>query len=139
MTTEGQGAVRAARPARWSVRQLAAIDMYGAAGTLRRRRIILAEFIGASVALLALGGWIAAAGAGLGGRLLGIWMIGAGLNYVPLAGHAIMLSRPGALQAELAGVDTARELRRYSIVQLWIVVPLALVARAAPAVKSRRG
>jgi hypothetical protein len=30
----------------------------------------------------------------------------------------------------LAGVDTNRELRRYGVLQLWIFVPLALVAFA---------
>jgi hypothetical protein len=39
-----------------------------------------------------------------------------------------MLSRPGALDAELSGVDTGRELRRYGVLQLWIFVPLSLVA-----------
>jgi hypothetical protein len=39
-----------------------------------------------------------------------------------------MLSRPGALDAELSGVDIGREVRRYSILQLWIFVPLSLVA-----------
>lgn len=50
-------------------------------------------------------------------------MIGAGVNYGPLAGYAIALSRSGALDAELTGVDTDRELRRYSGLQLWIFVP----------------
>ena len=43
--------------------------------------------------------------------VLGIWLVGAGVNYVPLAVHAQSLSRPGALEAELAGVDVRRELR----------------------------
>jgi hypothetical protein len=42
-----------------------------------------------------------------------VWAVGAGLNYVALAAFAIALSRPGHLEAELAGVDTARELRRW--------------------------
>jgi hypothetical protein len=61
--------------------------------------------------------------------VLGIW-IGAGLNYAPLAAYAIALSRSGALNSELAGVDTGRELRRYSVLQLWIFVPLSLVILA---------
>jgi hypothetical protein len=40
-------------------------------------------------------------------------------------------SRPAALDAELAGVDTGRELRRYTVLQLWIFVPFALVVFAA--------
>ena len=117
-----------------NVRRLAAIDMYGARGTTRRRRIILAEFVAGAVGLVVFGSWLAAYASGAG-RVLGIWMIGAGLNYAPLARYAIALSRPGALDAELAGVDTGRELRRYSVLQLWIVVPLSLVVIAAIAGK----
>ena len=111
-----------------TVRRLAAIDMYGTRGTVRRRRIILVEFVVGVIALMAFGVWLLASSSGLGGRALGVWAIGVGLNYVPLAGHAIALSRPGALDAELSGVDTGRELRRYGLLQLWILVPLALVA-----------
>jgi hypothetical protein len=113
-----------------NVRRLAAIDMYGAQGTTRRRRIILAEFVAGVVVSVAFGIWLVAHTWGLGGRMLGIWLIGAGLNYALLAAYAIALSRPGALNAELAGVDTGRELRRYSVFQLWIFVPLSLVVLA---------
>ena len=39
-------------------------------------------------------------------------------------------ARPGALEAELKNVDTARELRRAGVKQLWIAVPfvVAIVA-----------
>ena len=67
-----------------------------------------------------------------------MWVIGAGLNYLPLAAYSIMLSRPGVLEAELADVDTGRELRRAGVLQLWILVPLALVAVAVRAMVSRR-
>jgi hypothetical protein len=112
--------------------------MYGTRGSTRRRRIILAEFVAAAVALVVLGIWIVAHASVPGGRLLGIWMIGAGLNYAPLAAYAIALSRPGALNAELAGVDAGRELRRYSVLQLWIFVPLSLVVFAARTAFARR-
>lgn len=46
------------------------------------------------------------------------------MNYVPLAISAHSLSRPGALEAELAGADLPRELRQAGVRQLWIVVPL---------------
>ena len=46
-----------------------------------------------------------------------------------------MLSRPGALEAELAGVDLGPALRRYSILQFWIVVPLLLAVLAVRAPK----
>ena len=108
------------RAGRWhhcqrDVRRLAAIDMYGTCGTARRRRIILGEVIAGSVAMVAFGVWLTAFSVGSGGRALGAWAIGAGLNYVPLA-QRHRADRPGALEAERAGVDTARELRRYSII-----------------------
>jgi len=102
--------------------------MYGTTGTARRQRIILAEFTAALAATVALGTWLLIGASGLGTRIFAIWLIGAGLNYAPLAAFAISLSRPGALQAELANVDTGRELRRYSVLQLWILVPLSLIA-----------
>jgi hypothetical protein len=121
-----------------NVRRLAAIDMYGARGTTRRRRIILAEFAAGAVFAVAFGIWLAANASGIAGRVLGIWIIGAGLNYAPLAAYAIALSRSGALDAELAGVDTGRELRRYSVLQLWIFVPLSLVVLAVRNAAIRR-
>lgn len=110
-----------------NVRRLAAIDMYGSQGSRRRRRIILVEFVVGVVVLMAFGAWVMAASSGLAGRAFGAWMIGAGVNYAPLAAHGILLNRPGALQAELAGVEVNRELRRYSLAQLWVFVPLSLV------------
>ena len=113
-----------------NVKRLAAIDMYGTQGTRRRRRIILAEFTAGLAATVVFGIWLVTSASGLGGRILGIWLIGAGLNYAPLAAYAIALSRPGALHAELADVDTGKELRRYGFLQLWILVPLSLIAIA---------
>jgi hypothetical protein len=63
-------------------------------------------------------------------QLVGAWVAGVGVNYVPLALFAASLSRPGALNAELAGADVRAELRRYSYMQLWIVVPLLLAVLA---------
>jgi hypothetical protein len=104
------------------VRRLAAVDMWGLRGTLQRRRIILAEFLTGVVVLLAVGVLLLPHVV-----VLGAWMIGAGVNYVPLAGYALLLSRPGALDTELSAVDVPRELRRYGVLQLWIFVPLSMV------------
>jgi hypothetical protein len=60
----------------------------------------------------------------------GGWVLGACLNYVPLSVHAIDLSRPGALERELRGVDVRAELRYYTKAQLWIAVPLLFIALA---------
>lgn len=106
------------------VRRLAAVDMHGLAGTRLRRRLILAEFTIGAVAALAVGLWVAVRAGSSGWRAFGTWAAGVGLNYVPLTLHAGSLSHKGALEAELAGVDVRRELRRYSYLQLWVLVPL---------------
>ena len=111
-----------------NVRRLAAIDMFGTKGTPRRALIVLAEFVAGLVVTVPLGIWVTAAASNTGTRIFGVWLIGAGLNYAPLAAHAVSLRRPGALQTELAGADTRRELRRYGVRQLWIAVPLSLLA-----------
>ncbi|MEW2430718.1 hypothetical protein AB0877_22140 [Micromonospora sp. NPDC047644] len=69
----------------------------------------------------------------------GLWLVGAGLNYAPLSLYAIALTRPGALDAELAGVDISGDLRRYAVLQLWVFVPLALVVLAIRDELARRG
>jgi hypothetical protein len=125
---QGSGANQAsARVAGVNVRRLAAIDMYGSYGTPRRRRIVVAEFVVGVLVTVAVGVTILIAASSTGGRAFGWWMTGAGLNYAPLAVHAITLSRPGALDRELSGIDPGPELRRYAILQLWILLPLSLV------------
>jgi hypothetical protein len=106
------------------VRRLAAIDMHGLHGTVRRRRIILAEFLGGAVGGVAIGLVLLLSGSDAPLPLvLGAWALGIGINYVPLAIHAIDFSRGGRLEAELAGVDIPAELRHYTITQFWIAVP----------------
>lgn len=111
------------------VRRLAAVDMHGLKGRPVRARVILVEFLLGVVLCLGLGIWLAASG-GVVSVLFGLWLVGAGLNYVPLALHAISLSRPGRLDAELAGADIPAELRYYTKAQAWVFVPLALVVFA---------
>jgi hypothetical protein len=113
--------------------------MFGTRGTQRRRRIILAEFVLGVLAMLAFGWWLLISASSTGARVFAWWVVGAGLNYGPLAAYAIGLSRPGALDTELAGVDTARELRRYSIRQLWILIPCSLLVLTARDELRRRG
>ncbi|MBG6104326.1 hypothetical protein IW249_004740 [Micromonospora vinacea] len=110
-----------------NVRRLTAVDMYGSRGTTRRRWIILAEFLVGVVVMVTWGSWLLSSSNDLGGRAFGLWLTGAGLNYAPLSAYALMLMRRGALDAELTGVDTNRELRRYTVLQLWVFVPLSLV------------
>jgi hypothetical protein len=89
--------------------------------------VIVAEFVLGAVAGTTLGLSVALSTSGLGWLVFGIWMTGACLNYVPLAVHAVRLSRRGRLDAELAGADVRRELRYYTKAQLWIAVPLLFV------------
>src|SRR5262245_48143370 len=120
------------------VRRLAAIDMYGTRGTTRRRRIILTEFIAGAIVMIGFGVWLTAARGTAFDRALGIYIALAGLNYVPLPLYAVALSRPGALDQELSGVDTFWEIRRYGLLQLWIFVPLSLVVMASRQMMGRR-
>jgi hypothetical protein len=73
---------------------------------------------------VALGVWVAVSAGTPGWQAFGAWPAGVGVNYAALTWHAVPLSRPGALDAELAGVDVPRELRRYSLLQFWLAVPL---------------
>ena len=103
---------------------MAAVDMHGRSGSMRRRRIIRAEFLAAALGcpllgilcLLAGGVWL----------VLGVWLLGIGANYIALALAAVNLSQSGALEAELAGLDIGSELTLGTGAQLWILVPLAL-------------
>jgi hypothetical protein len=109
------------------VRRLAAVDMHGLKGGRIRPRVILAEFLFGAVAGPLLGLFMVVAADGVVWKLIGVAMIGIGLNYVPLARHALALRTPEALAAALDGVDVRPELRRYTALQLWVCVPLALV------------
>jgi hypothetical protein len=120
------------------VRRLAAADMWGTAGTMRRRRLIRAEFEVGAVGCTLLGVLVLASAGSVGWALVGAWLVGAGANYVPLALYARSLSRPGRLEAELRGVDLRRELRRTGLRQFWIAVPLAVALAALAAAWPRR-
>lgn len=121
------------------VRRLAAVDLYGRRGAKLRRRLILAEFVLAAVDGPLLGVAILLAASSAPWVLFGACLTGIGLNYVPLALHAISLSRAGKLDAELAGVDVGAELRRYAARQFLLAVPLlVLILGAVQAAVSRR-
>jgi hypothetical protein len=51
-------------------------------------------------------------------------------NHNPLAMSARSLSRPGALETELAGVDIPSETRPVGVRQLWLPVPFAVLVSA---------
>lgn len=118
------------------IRRLAAVDMHGAAGTTLRRWLIIIEFFAGAAGGLGLGIWVAISGGSAGSQAFGALMAGLGVNYAVLAWQTVILSKPGALAAELAGKDVLRELRYYGFRQFWVVVPFLF---AVLAVRQRRG
>jgi len=107
--------------------------MWGMAGSSRRRALIRAEFIVGAVGCLALGvAALASAGSAIWSAV-GVWLVGAGVNYVPLALYAHSLSVPGRLEAEIGEGDVRAELRRAGAQQFWIAVPFAVAAAALAA------
>jgi hypothetical protein len=115
--------------ARLDVRRLAALDMYGARGTRRRRRVILAEFALGTLGCAMLAAWALSWG-GAGGVIFGILLLGLAANYLPLTVHALALWREPALDAELAGVDVPAQLRSYTRAQVWVLVPFWIAGLA---------
>jgi hypothetical protein len=113
-----------------NVRRLAALDLYGRSGTRRRKRIVLAEFVVTTVLGLALGVLILASGPSLGTGVFGVGLIGIGANYGALSVHAVALARGAALHEALAGVDTERARRDYSLRQLTLAIPFWVAAQA---------
>lgn len=103
--------------------------MYGTRGTERRRRIIRAEFIAGACGCILLG-ILALVHGSVEWLVLGAWLVGVGANYLPLAREAQRLSRPGALEAEMSGLEIRRELRAATKAQLWIAVPFAICLAA---------
>jgi len=121
------------------VRRLAALDMYGRHGNKRRRRLILAEFVLAAIDVPLLGLAILRAASSAPQALLGAYLIGVGLNFIPLALHAISMARADRLDAELAGLDVQAELKHYTARQLFIGIPaLMLILGPVQAAASRR-
>ena len=114
----------------FSPRRLAALDMAGAGNGRKRRWVILIEFLAGAVLCGVVGGYLVLAGkrgppttrvvAG-GGRLR---------QLSPTAfGSDLRCSVP-APGPRLAGVDRRSELVHYAWLQLWIIVPGAVVVAA---------
>jgi hypothetical protein len=109
-----------------NVRRLAAVDMHGSSGVTWRRWVILFEFVIGALGIAALAILVLPAG-GIVRLVLGVWLLGIALNYLPLAVYAVVFIRPARLRAELTGVDLGGELRRYTKGQFWVFVPLRLL------------
>ncbi|MEP6799682.1 MAG: hypothetical protein ABI890_16105 [Lapillicoccus sp.] len=119
----------------FDVRRFTALDMFGTGGTLRRRRIVRAEFvIGCPVLLI-----LAVATLRAANDVLGVWFLGLGVNYLPLAVYAVSLFPPGRVEDELSTRDDLRSpLKSASAVQVLLLVPF-LVGVAAAVQFLRRG
>lgn len=120
-----------------NVHRLAAADMWGTAGSLRRRRLIRAEFVAGAIGCTALGVYASVTASSTTWVIVGVWLVGVGINYVVLALYAQRLSRPGELEAELRGLDIGRELRRAGVRRLWIAVPLVIAIAALTSLRTR--
>jgi hypothetical protein len=66
-----------------------------------------------------------------GQPLLGVWLLGISVNYLPLAAHAVTLLPPGRLEEELAGGGVRDQLSRASAAQILLVVPFIVALGAA--------
>jgi hypothetical protein len=76
-----------------NARRLAAADMWGSSRTPRRRKLIRAEFVIGAIGCTILGVLALTRANGVVWQLLGVWLVGAGVNCVPLALHTQSLSR----------------------------------------------
>jgi hypothetical protein len=112
-----------------NVRRLAALDMWGSAGTMRRRRIIRTEFMLGAIGCTSRGLLAVVEGSGWW-VVVGIWLIGAGVNYVPPGTACAVTLTAWRAGGELAGIDVRSELRHAGLQQFWIAVPLAVAVFA---------
>ena len=111
-----------------NVRKLAALDM-----ALHGRRFIVIEFAAGVGGCALIGGLSLAAGIRLLSHgitwqlILGIGLLWVALNYVPLLLNAVDLgSRNTARQEAALELASPRLVRRYGLLQLWILVPFAI-------------
>ena len=112
------------RPTRFSVRRLAVLDLYGARGTIARRRTVLIEFLLAPPACALIGTYQLRHG-DLTGWLDGMYVLGVGSNYPPLSVYALQLRARKRLDTEarlIADLDAER--RYYSVAQARLLVPV---------------
>jgi len=121
------------------VRRLAAADMWGTKGSERRRRLIRAEFAIGTLGCTALGVFVLVSANEASWFVVGGWLVGVGVNYVPLTLYARPLSRSGELERELRDLDLGKELRRAGVRQFWIAVPFAVALAAVADEAARRG
>jgi hypothetical protein len=105
------------------VRKLVALDIY-----LHGPRFILIEFGVGTPVILAVGAYLLVNGP----WALGGYLLLTGINYLPALAYALLIARTGSAQSEVAEglAGDAHYVRKYSLQQLLIFVPFAVVALA---------
>lgn len=117
------------REPRWiNVRKLVALDL-----AFRGTWFILIEFAFAVALGVALGVFVLVRTLGVGapslfGIIVGLLLLGVGLNYVPLLIYAIVIVRRKSARAEVAAELAQRNIyaHKYGVQQFLLVVPLAI-------------
>jgi len=106
------------------VRKLVALDI-----VLHGPRFIMIEFGVGTPAMLAVGLWLMS---GSPAYALGLYLLLAGLNYIPLLIYAVLIVRGGSARRETEyGLSHDRHyVRKYSTQQLLLFVPLAVLVLA---------
>jgi len=106
-----------------NVRKLVALDV-----TLHGPRFIAIEFGVGTPTILAVGIWLALGSLSIE-FWLGVYLILTGINYIPVLAYAVLVIRGGDWKSEVAeGLATdPHYVRKYSIQQLLIFVPFAIV------------
>ena len=114
-------------------RRLAAVDLVFLGPTL-----IIGEFALAVVGAPVLGALTLARAGVVWQKLLGVYLVALGINYVPLLIHAIALVRTRAARLVIAdeSANTRELFRKYRRQSLWLLVPL--VAPVAALIVRRR-
>ena len=105
--------------------------------SLHGRPLIIAEFVVGSCLSVALGLWLLLAGSANWQRWFGLYLVGIGLNYVPLLISAIAIpSREAARAISTDSLDVSK-LTRLTSQSLLLLVPLWAVV-ASIGIKGRR-
>ncbi len=115
-----------------NVRKLVALDI-----ALHGPRFIMVEFGVGTPVILLVGGLLVVAGE----QYLGWYLLLTGLNYLPLLAYALLVVRKGSAKVEV-DEDLARDrhyVRKYSIQQFFLFVPLFVLLLALVQMVSHRG
>ena len=105
-------------------RRLAAIDI-----AYLGFKVILAEFLCGAVLSTALGVWVLLRSHSPGQALLGIYLLGLGMNYVPLVVFAVSIGGREPARWELASelTDQRRAMSKYRLLSLLLLVPFLVL------------